>query len=37
MIGRTDDHLEFRPDRLDAGSAYETAEMLGWLVNERAI
>ncbi len=37
MIERTEDRLGIRPERLTADSAYGSAEMLGWLVNERAI
>ena len=37
MIERTEDRLELWPERLAADSAYGSAEMLGWLVNERAI
>ena len=37
MIERTEDRLGLCPERLAADSAYGSAEMLGWLVNERAI
>ena len=37
MIERTEDCLGRCPERLAADSAYGSAEMLGWLVNERAI
>ena len=37
MIERTEERLELCPERLAADSAYGSAEMLGWLVNERAI
>ena len=37
MIERTEERLELSPERLAADSAYGSAEMLGWLVNERAI
>jgi hypothetical protein len=37
MIERTEERLELRPERIAADSAYGSAEMLGWLVNERAI
>jgi IS5 family transposase len=37
MIERTEDRLGLCPERLAADSAYGAAEMLGWLVNERAI
>jgi hypothetical protein len=37
MIERTDGCLGLCPERLAADSAYGSAEMLGWLVNERAI
>ena len=37
MIARTEDCLGLCPERLAADSAYGSAEMLGWLVNERAI
>ncbi|WGS18559.1 MULTISPECIES: IS1182 family transposase [unclassified Bradyrhizobium] len=37
MIERTEEHLDLCPGRLAADSAYASAEMLGWLVNERAI
>src|SRR5471030_2732671 len=36
MIERTEDCLGLCPERLAADSAYGSAEMLGWLVNERA-
>ena len=37
MIDRTEERLGLRPERLAADSAYGSAEMLGWLVEERAI
>src|SRR5215813_5179961 len=37
MLERTEERLELCPDRLVADSAYGTAEMLGWLVDEQAI
>jgi hypothetical protein len=37
MIERTEDRLGLSPERIAADSAYGSAEMLGWLVNERAI
>ena len=37
MIERTEDCFGLCPERLAADSAYGSAEMLGWLVNERAI
>jgi hypothetical protein len=37
VIERTEGHLELRPERVVADTAYGAAEMLGWLVNERAI
>jgi hypothetical protein len=37
MIERTEKHLGPCPERLAADSAYGSAEMLGWLVNEHAI
>src|SRR3954468_20929210 len=37
MIERTEERLGLCPKRLAADSAYGSAEMLGWLVNERAI
>jgi transposase len=37
MIERTEDCLGLCPERLAADSAYGSAEMLGWLVNGRAI
>jgi len=37
MIERTEDCLGLCPERLTADSAYGSTEMLGWLVNERAI
>ena len=37
MIERTEDRLGLCPERLAADSAYGSAEMLGWLVNEREI
>jgi len=37
MIERTQDRFDLYPQRLAADSAYGSAEMLGWLVNERGI
>jgi transposase len=37
MIERTEERLELRPERVVADSAYGTAEVLGWLVDERSI
>jgi hypothetical protein len=37
MIDRTEERLGLRPERLAADSADGSAEMLDWLVNERAI
>ena len=37
MIERTEERLELCPERIAADSAYGSAEMLGWLVDERAI
>jgi transposase len=37
MLERTEERLELCPDRLVADSAYGTAEMLGWLVDEQAV
>ncbi len=37
MIERTEDRLGLCPERPAADSAYGSAEMLGWLVNEHAI
>src|SRR5450432_2474028 len=37
MIERTEERLGLCPERLAADSAYGSAEMLGWLVNEHAI
>ena len=37
MIERTEERLELCPERIVADSAYGWAEMLGWLVEERAI
>jgi hypothetical protein len=37
MIDRTADTFEVSPSRLAADTGYGSAEMLGWLVNERAI
>ena len=37
MIDRAEERLGLRPERLAADSAYGSAEMLGWLVDERAI
>jgi len=37
MIERTQDRFGLYPQRLAADSAYGSAEMLGWLVNERGI
>ena len=37
MIERAEERLELCPERIAADSAYGSAEMLGWLVDERAI
>jgi hypothetical protein len=37
MIARTEERLELCPERIVADSAYGSAEILGWLVEERAI
>ena len=37
MIERTEERLELCPERIVADSAYGSAEMLGWLVEERKI
>ena len=37
MIDRTQDRFGLDPERLAADAAYGSAEMLGWLVHERAI
>ena len=37
MIERTEDRFGLYPERLAADSAYGSAEMLGWLVDERGI
>ena len=37
MIERTEERLQLCPERIVADSAYGSAEMLGWLVEERAI
>jgi len=37
MIERTSDRFELRPERLAADTAYGSAEMLAWLVDEQAI
>jgi transposase len=37
MLERTEERLELCPERVVADSAYGTAEMLGWLVEEQAI
>jgi hypothetical protein len=37
MIDRTIDQLDVRPSRLAADAGYGSAEMLGWLVDERGI
>src|SRR6202051_759507 len=37
MIDRTADRLDVTPTRLAADTGYGSAEMLGWLVDERAI
>lgn len=37
MIERTEERPELCPERIAADSAYGSAEMLGWLVDERAI
>ncbi len=37
MLERTEERLELCPERVVADSAYGTAEMLGWLVDEQAI
>jgi hypothetical protein len=36
MIDRTEERLELCPERIVADSAYGSAEILGWLVEERA-
>jgi hypothetical protein len=36
MIERTEERLELCPERIAADSAYGSAEMLGWFVNESA-
>jgi transposase len=37
MIARTEERFGMHPERLAADSAYGSADMLGWLVNQRAI
>ena len=37
MIARTEERFGIHPERLAADSAYGSADMLGWLVNQRAI
>jgi hypothetical protein len=37
MIARTGDRFDLHPDRLAADTAYGSAEMLNWLVNEQGI
>ena len=37
MIERTKDRFDLYPERLAADSGYGSAEMLGWLVDERGI
>ncbi len=37
MIERTNDRFELHPERLAADTAYGSAEMLAWLVDEQAI
>ena len=37
MIGRVENRFGLHPERLAADSAYGSAEMLGWLVEERGI
>jgi hypothetical protein len=37
MIERTEERFELKPERLAADTGYGSAEMLDWLVNERAI
>ncbi len=37
MIERTEDRFGLKPDRLMGDTAYGTAEMLGWMVDKKAI
>ena len=37
MIDRVGERFDIKPDRLVGDTAYGTAEMLGWMVNEKAI
>ena len=37
MLERTADRFDFKPERLAADSAYGSAEMLHWLVDEQKI
>ena len=37
MIERTEERFALHPERLAADSAYGSAEMLNWLVNDRRI
>jgi transposase len=37
MIDRVEERFDMKPDRLVGDTAYGTAEMLGWMVNEKAI
>ena len=37
MIERTEERFGLYPERLAGDSAYGSAEMLGWLVDERGI
>lgn len=37
MIDRVEERFDIKPDRLVGDTAYGTAEMLGWMVNEKAI
>jgi hypothetical protein len=37
MINRVEERFDLKPDPLVGDTAYGTAEMLGWMVNEKAI
>ena len=37
MIDRVEERFDMKPDRLVGDTAYGTAEMLGWMVNEKGL
>jgi hypothetical protein len=37
MIERVEQRFDLKPERLIGNTAYGTAELLGWIVNEKAI